>query len=59
MADARNFGTQIDCNAALQKQRIVVNVRFESMIRAIAQGIAQTPAFQILKCQCVAGDDSH
>jgi hypothetical protein len=55
--NAGNFGTQINCNAVLQRQQFVVNAAFGPMTSASAQSIAQTQAFQILKGQCVAGDD--
>jgi hypothetical protein len=55
--DAGNFGTQINCNATLQRQQFAVNGAFEPMTSASAQSIAQIQAFQILKGQCVARDD--
>jgi hypothetical protein len=54
--DAGDFGTQIDCNAALQKQQFALNGAFGRVMDA--NGQAPSPqALQILKGQCVVRGD--
>ena len=54
--DAGDFGTQIDCNASLQRQQFVVNGAFGPVTSASGQ-VPSPQALQILKGQCIARDD--